>query len=496
MRDEDEGSGPSADDSTVVQYHRTSLARASTLDCALDATGALSRAGVRDSQPFVLGADGSYDIALNRFFQELDGWGVRSANGIAAYTRDVMLFCRFLHEGRGGKTIWECDAADLLAYKRIRLWGDGPDRVSISTWRRSIAALDKWVRWSIAEGLLQEEPFRYLDRLVMTPQGPKQMRVNAQQEPDPPVKPIQFLPFEDFLLWRNVGLRGELPDGTIDPTWRGRHGERNALFADVLVYTGMRLGEAASMLACEVPQLTERSAGAFQVPSAVAKRGKGRTVFINTRTLRGLHQYLEIERDELVTRCRARGYYDRMTDPVGVRSAGRYALTLEEGKRSWAYAKIDADRRRHLTWMVGGHSSGPLLLWLGDRGEPVLPSTWQSIFRRANKRCAKLGIPLEVHPHTLRHTFAVHMLGLLLRQTVRALGKRENPQVTRAELKRLLIGNPMRKLQLLLGHSNESTVYTYLDVLDEAQEIVMAALAEWDEQSAALGLPASEVATA
>ena len=121
--------------------------------------------------------------------------------------------------------------------------------------------------------------------------------------------------------------------------------------------------------------------------------------------------------------------------------------------------------------MVDGHSSGPLLLWLGDRGEPVLPSTWQSIFRRANKRCAKLGIPLRRVriSDTLRHTFAVHMLGLLLRQTIRALGKRENPQVTRAEVKRLLIGNPMRRLQLLLGHSNESTVYTYLDVLDEAQ---------------------------
>lgn len=90
------------------------------------------------------------------------------------------------------------------------------------------------------------------------------------------------------------------------------------------------------------------------------------------------------------------------------------------------------------------------------------------------------------------------MLGLLLRETIRALEKREDRQVTRAELKRLLVGNPMRKLQLLLGHSNESTVYTYLDVLDEAQEIVMAALAEWDGQSAALGplAEASEVATA
>jgi hypothetical protein len=37
---------------------------------------------------------------LNRFFRELPSCGVRSANGIEAYTRDVMLFCRFLHDNR------------------------------------------------------------------------------------------------------------------------------------------------------------------------------------------------------------------------------------------------------------------------------------------------------------------------------------------------------------------------------------------------------------
>jgi integrase len=78
------------------------------------------------------------------------------------------------------------------------------------------------------------------------------------------------------------------------------------------------------------------------------------------------------------------------------------------------------------------------------------------------------------------------MLGLLLRETIRALGRREDRHLTRAELKRLLIGNPMRKLQLLLGHAQESTVYVYLDVLDEAQEIVLAAMAEWDSQAAVL----------
>jgi hypothetical protein len=78
------------------------------------------------------------------------------------------------------------------------------------------------------------------------------------------------------------------------------------------------------------------------------------------------------------------------------------------------------------------------------------------------------------------------MLGLLLRQTIRALGMNEDQHFTSAQIKRMLIGNPMRKLQLLLGHAHEETVYTYLDVLDEAQEIVLSALAEWDEQSAVL----------
>ncbi|MFJ6686961.1 hypothetical protein [Streptomyces werraensis] len=78
------------------------------------------------------------------------------------------------------------------------------------------------------------------------------------------------------------------------------------------------------------------------------------------------------------------------------------------------------------------------------------------------------------------------MLGLLLRQTVRALGRRLGGPLAHAELRRLLIGNPMRTLQLLLGHACEATVYVYLDVLDEAQEIVLAALAEWDAQSEAL----------
>jgi hypothetical protein len=80
----------------------------------------------------------------------------------------------------------------------------------------------------------------------------------------------------------------------------------------------------------------------------------------------------------------------------------------------------------------------------------------------------------------------VHMLGLLLRQTVAALTGRALGDLTGAQVKRMLVGNPMRKLQLLLGHRSEATVYAYLDVLDEAQEIVVSALEQWDAQAAGL----------
>ena len=77
-------------------------------------------------------------------------------------------------------------------------------------------------------------------------------------------------------------------------------------------------------------------------------------------------------------------------------------------------------------------------------------------------------------------------LGLLLRQTVAALGDQHAAgSLTSVQVKRLLVGNPLRKLQLLLGHRSEATVYAYLDVLDEAQEIVASALEQWEVQAAA-----------
>ncbi|MGW9211260.1 tyrosine-type recombinase/integrase [Embleya sp. NPDC055664] len=474
--------------SATVELRTTSRSHTAGLQTeAVSPCSVLDRAGVKEGQPFILGADGSYDLHLNRFLRELDSWGVSADNSIKGYSRDVMLFCRFLSESRNGKSIWECDGEDLRAYKRVRLFS-GPDSVSVGTWNRSIAALDKWVAWSRYEELLTKAPFRYVDKTVMTHNGPRTMQVNTEYVADPEDEPVRFVSFEDYLLWRDVGLRGDLPEGGRDPRWRGRNGERNAMFADLIVYTGMRLSESSSLLVPEVPPLVtgRRITGDVHLSKAVTKRNKARTVFMTVRMLRSLHHFIDIERDELVARRLAEGAYASVEDTLLVRRAGRHALTLDTG-RGWAYAKIGSEERRRLAKVCADGSTGaPLWLWLGEDGRPLSPATWQSAFRRANERCAKFGIDLVISPHILRHVYAVHMLGLLLRQTIRALGRREDQCLTRAELRRLLVGNPMRKLQQLLGHAHESTVYVYLDVLDEAQEIVLAAMAEWDAQAAVL----------
>jgi len=207
-------SGESSSDGTVIDLHVTVPAKAAGAGLAaagIDSAAVLSRAGVAGGLPFLLGADGSYDLQLNRFFRELDGWGVRAANSILAYARDIMVFCRFLFMSRGGKAIWECDSADLRAYKRVRLHTPGPAQVSVATWRRSIAALDKRAAWALYEGMISGLPFRYADRAVFTPQGMRQVRINVESEPDPGRPPVKFVSFEDYLLWRDVVISALLP---------------------------------------------------------------------------------------------------------------------------------------------------------------------------------------------------------------------------------------------------------------------------------------------
>ena len=81
---------------------------------------------------------------------------------------------------------------------------------------------------------------------------------------------LRFVGLDHFLSFRDVGLRGRQLDGCEDAAWSGRHGERNALFAELLVTTGLRLEEAKSLadrritLADRIHRFPDRSRFGFR----------------------------------------------------------------------------------------------------------------------------------------------------------------------------------------------------------------------------------------
>src|SRR3546814_14169460 len=74
---------------------------------------------------------------------------------------------------------------------------------------------------------------------------------------------VRFVTMDDYRIFRDVGLRGLALDGTERPGARDRNGLRNALFADLLVTTGLRLEEASGLLAAELAAIrsAERRVG-------------------------------------------------------------------------------------------------------------------------------------------------------------------------------------------------------------------------------------------
>jgi hypothetical protein len=112
-----------------------------------------------------------------------------------------------------------------------------------------------------------------------------------------------------------------------------------------------------------------------------------------------VHQYIDIERDELVSRVHAAGAYDRAAGLVLVDGAGRAGLRLAGSSGVRGYARFEvADRLLLARAGDDGRAAGPLWLWLGKDGMPLRRSTWQTAFGRANERCARLGVDVFASP--------------------------------------------------------------------------------------------------
>lgn len=444
-------------------------------DLSMSLADAANRIGVMDGMPFFLDRDGTYLHEVNRFFRACPTMGVRSRHSLRAYAHDIFVWMRFLEERRGGKQLWRADHNDVIAFHHARRLSDAPFRISASSWNRAIAALDKLYRWALEEGLIASSPFRY-DLSFRHGHGrgtPKVVEGNRARERAARPHDMQIVDIGRYLAFRDIGLRGRLPDGPEDPTWRGRNGERNAVFAELLVTTGMRLGEAGSLIIDELPRLTSDSPRIlpFDLPGAITKGERPRRIRLPRRVLKLIGDYCDIERHVAVAKAPPRPVVPFVLSPDG-RNA------VDGSGRRIALTRLRPQDRQRLLRSTDGmdeHAS----LWLTERGQPVSSGTWEVAFRRASQRCQAFGLDITVTPHMLRHTFAVNMLSMLIREQVGAIF---NPTDAHGAAYRQMLGDPLRHLQHLLGHANVTSTYIYLDSLAEAQELVDAAADRWTEE--------------
>ena len=178
---------------------------------------------------------------------------------------------------------------------------------------------------------------------------------------------------------------------------------------DLMVRTGLRLAEQASLTLFEVPDIDiHRAYAPTRLPSAIAKNGSGRRIYIPATVLRDLWDYIRFDRAELIEQASRRGTYDRMPDKLLVEDP-EYAV--DRGGRP---SGVGAARSRlSIRGSVVAYSSVAQrvwslpTLWLNHQGLPVMPGTWQSMFGDANDRCRRH----EVWPAGPSASVAPHLCG-------------------------------------------------------------------------------------
>ena len=444
----------------------------------------------RDWNIPMITADGTlYDPHLDRFLLELPLNGTRSRHSLRAIGYDIVVWLRFLEQARA-KAIWSVSHEDVVAFHGTRRRSGASHRISASSWNRSVASLDKLYRWGVELELMAASPFRHRQvwRRGFGGRRSAQTERNMAYEPSATSSGSRFASVETYRLFNRLGLRGLTREGHERPGARNRNGMRNALFADLLVLTGLRLEEAGSLLACEVyaEGIGEKSSRQikFALPPPVSKGNRGRTILIPRRVIVRLQDYIEIERASAIAKFKVRSVWTKITRPIFVERSARNPamLTLQDGS-SARIDRFDPEERQRLVLCNAGVPDAPAALWLSEIGLPVRFNSWEAIFLRASQRCSGAGLDIRLSPHQLRHTFAVHMLAILIAQQI----GHTSQDVSGAEAYRQILSDPLQQVQRLLGHASITTTYIYLDhiaaqadTVDTAVERLLALVSDGD----------------
>ncbi|WP_030246328.1 tyrosine-type recombinase/integrase [Streptomyces sp. NRRL S-350] len=446
----------------------------------LDAVAYVTRPGaLPEGTPFFVDEGMRPAEPLSSFFRSEAK--TLAASSLRDYTYDLLDVADFLGGLDPAVDLLSACEDDLVAYRDDRTrHQEAP--LSPASWRRRRTAIGNLYSWAVEEGLLERRPYHRRRG------GRDVLAWGAVSQLD-----VRHLTFEQWRFLKDVGLRGLLPDGGLDPSFRGRNPLRDSCAAELAISTGMRLREFSSLLDIEVGR-PRRDAGARLVDlEAAAKYGLPRTVEIQDATLREIDLYRRTERAQAVRRAAPALARHRaelfVVDDIDLRHM-RLSGVLHGRRRSFAVRLMSAPLRR-ITVMEGTRGLEPMALFVGRHGRMIGRQRWDQVFDTAQDRCeaviAEWGLELEmpsnIRIHDLRHTFAVFMLELLTQLVLEQAAE----QLRSGGRAPVLLGEHMNRnaflrVQLLLGHRRPESTMRYLRYIRRASELVARALREWNDQ--------------
>ncbi len=433
--------------------------------------------------PFLLSPSFDYDIALNSFFLSADmlsaAWNTQDG-----YARDVKAFLNFLWHNRN-RTSWrDAVTADHLAYLVWRRKDSAGPRVDDATWDREVSAVNRFYTWQVnaknlVENPIPQRPCRPIPAGMARRGGDAAGTTPATYSHGAGREKIEWLPQPAYRRWRDIGIRGYTPDGLPGTGFRGRWAARNALFADVMVRTGLRLAEQTALTMFEMP--ADRGLGGYQrfwLSSAIAKGGSARAVYVPESLVAESITYCEIDRAEVIGHARAAGRYRRWRRPFVVEDPQR-PIARKPGGGRVKVAYLDPQERLQLL-VDSPDGLEPAVFWLSENGTPMTKAAWKDVFRTANRRCGGHGFRVWVHPHALRHTFAVVTLEQLQRGHIKQQAQ-QTPEQRQTYAR--VFGDPLDWVRRRLGHRSILSTQIYLHALAELEMETRMALVpdDWED---------------
>jgi integrase/recombinase XerD len=306
-----------------------------------------------------------------------------AANTLASYRRDLR---RYLHalDRQGVHTlaaVTEPDIAEYLA--RLREGEDGHVPLSAASAARAVAAVRGLHRFAVREGLAVDDPSQ------------------GVRPPNQPRRLPKALPYAD--------VEAVIEAASVDD---GPRSLRDRALLELLYGTGARISEAVGLAVDDLRLPPDGSGG------EVVLHGKGdktRVVPVGSYARRAVEAYL-------------------------VR--GRPALADGAGGGAGGSGRGAAGGSGRGAAGTGRRGSTGSALFLNVRGGRLSRQSAWAILRAAAERA---GLTVDISPHTLRHSFATHLLDG---------------------------GADVRVVQELLGHASVATTQLYtLVTVDHLREV-------------------------